>query len=158
MLIITAAYTGLRWGELVGLQWSRVDLDDGTVKVDAKVGALHEANGHLELGPPKTVASVRTVHRPPFLVDLLAEHRGRHPQVRYVFTASEGVGIGGRTSGAGSGCPRSTATRDAAGRQSRPICTSTIFGTHKTWMIEDEVPEVLQHNRLGHKFGGHRSG
>ncbi|MFD0207031.1 MULTISPECIES: tyrosine-type recombinase/integrase [Saccharothrix] len=26
--------------------------------------------------------------------------------------------------------------------------------THKTWMIEDGVPEVLQHKRIGHKFRG----
>ena len=26
--------------------------------------------------------------------------------------------------------------------------------THKTWMIEDRVPEVVQHQRLGHRFGG----
>jgi hypothetical protein len=28
--------------------------------------------------------------------------------------------------------------------------------THKTWMIEDETPKVLQHKRLGHKLGGVR--
>ncbi|MBP2337448.1 integrase [Saccharothrix coeruleofusca] len=26
--------------------------------------------------------------------------------------------------------------------------------THKTWLIEDGVPEVLQHKRIGHKFHG----
>ena len=26
--------------------------------------------------------------------------------------------------------------------------------THKTWLIEDRVPEVVQHQRLGHRFGG----
>jgi integrase len=26
--------------------------------------------------------------------------------------------------------------------------------THKTWLIEDGVLEVLQHNRIGHKFHG----
>ena len=28
--------------------------------------------------------------------------------------------------------------------------------THKTWLIEDRVPEVVQHQRLGHRFGGVR--
>jgi integrase len=28
--------------------------------------------------------------------------------------------------------------------------------TNKTWMIEDEAPEVLRHKRLGHKLGGMR--
>ena len=26
--------------------------------------------------------------------------------------------------------------------------------THKTWLIEDRVPEVVQHQRMGHRFGG----
>lgn len=26
--------------------------------------------------------------------------------------------------------------------------------THKTWMIEDRIPEILQHDRLGHAMGG----
>ncbi|WP_367139069.1 tyrosine-type recombinase/integrase [Saccharothrix sp. HUAS TT1] len=26
--------------------------------------------------------------------------------------------------------------------------------THKTWLIEHGVPEVLQHKRIGHKFHG----
>ncbi|WP_420803664.1 tyrosine-type recombinase/integrase [Saccharothrix deserti] len=26
--------------------------------------------------------------------------------------------------------------------------------THKTWLIEDGVPEVLQHKRIGHRFRG----
>ena len=28
--------------------------------------------------------------------------------------------------------------------------------THKTWLIEDRIPEVVQHQRLGHHFGGVR--
>jgi integrase len=43
-LIFTAAYTGLRWGELVGLRVDRVNLLRGTVDV---VEAMTETNGHL---------------------------------------------------------------------------------------------------------------
>jgi integrase len=39
VLIITAAYTGMRWGELVGLQWSRVDLDRGEIVIHLRDGA-----------------------------------------------------------------------------------------------------------------------
>jgi integrase len=28
---------------------------------------------------------------------------------------------------------------------------------HKTWMIEDDIPEVLQHDRLGHEMDGIKS-
>jgi integrase len=53
VLIITATYTGMRWGELAGLQWDHTNLHDGEIVVHPLVGALHEIRGRLELGPPK---------------------------------------------------------------------------------------------------------
>jgi integrase len=83
LLIVTAAYTGMRWGELAGLQWHNVDLDKATITIDPDKGALHEVHGHLELGPPKTMASVRTVHLPPFLVTALTAHQDtQQPRAR----------------------------------------------------------------------------
>ncbi|WP_143229234.1 site-specific integrase [Actinophytocola xanthii] len=41
VMIITAACTGMRWGELVGLQWSRVDLAGGVLVIAAEDGARH---------------------------------------------------------------------------------------------------------------------
>lgn len=157
VLIIAAAYTGMRWGELVGLQWSRVDLGEGVAVVDAKVGALHEVNGHLELGPPKTVAGARTIHLPEFLVELLDELRERHPGERFVFTASEGGWHRRANFRRRVWLPAVNGDRKS-GRE--PIAPGLHFHdlrhTHKTWMIEDEVPEVLQHKRLGHKLAGVR--
>jgi hypothetical protein len=60
------------------------------IDVDPKFGALHEVRGRLELGPPKTPASVRTVHLPPFLADELRAHRDRNPDARFVFTGAGG--------------------------------------------------------------------
>jgi integrase len=55
LLTVTAAYTGLRWGELAGLQWKRTYLGTNPrIEVDPEYGALHEINGRMELGPPKT--------------------------------------------------------------------------------------------------------
>ncbi|WP_142100014.1 hypothetical protein [Pseudonocardia cypriaca] len=92
LMILTAAYTGLRWGELAGLQWTRTHLDDACprIDVDATDGALHELGGRLELGPPKSTAGARTVHLPPFLADLLTVHRDHHPDTPFVFTGANG--------------------------------------------------------------------
>jgi integrase len=90
VVIITAADTGMRWGELAGLQWSRVDLNAGVLVIDSKDGALHEVKGTLGLGPPKSRASARSVDLPPFLVGLLDEPREGDPLARFVFTAREG--------------------------------------------------------------------
>jgi integrase len=157
VLIITAAYTGMRWGELVGLQWGRVHLDQGEIVVDGKDGALHEINGVLRLGPPKTVAGARTVHLPEFLVDVLAEHRERHRRARFVFTAAEG-GWHRRAN-----FRRRVWLPAVAGDRKRgwePIAPGLHFHdlrhTHKTWLIEDDVPEIAQCKRMGHKLGGVR--
>jgi integrase len=68
ILVIFAAYMGLRAGELAALRWERVDLLRGAVDV---VESYAEVHGALVLGPTKTYAR-RTVALPRFLVDLLA--------------------------------------------------------------------------------------
>jgi len=68
-LIMTAAYTGLRWGELAGLRLPRLDLERRTVTVTEQ---LTELSGQIEWGPPKTAAGRRTVSLPVLLADLLA--------------------------------------------------------------------------------------
>lgn len=74
VLIFTAAYTGLRWGELAGLRPTRIDLGRGTITV---VEQLNELSGRLEWGPPKTTAGRRAVSIPSALAELLATQLDR---------------------------------------------------------------------------------
>jgi integrase len=71
VLVLVAAYGGLRWGELVGLKVKRVDLLHGRVTVAEQVA---EVNGHLIPGPPKTAAGRRTITLPAVAAVALAEH------------------------------------------------------------------------------------
>ena len=89
ILVITAAYTGMRWGELTGLRRPNCKLDDARIHIDPDEGALHEVGGHLELGPPKTPAAVRDILLPPFLVELLRAHLDSHTH-DHVFTGRDG--------------------------------------------------------------------
>lgn len=67
-----AAWSGLRAGELFALTRAHVDAEKGTVRVER---ALVEISGQpLRFGPPKTSASLRTVHLPPPVADLLRQH------------------------------------------------------------------------------------
>jgi hypothetical protein len=59
-LVLVAAFSGLRWGELVGLRRKRIDLEAGTVMVAEQ---LVEVNGTFSVGPPKSAAGRRTVLR-----------------------------------------------------------------------------------------------
>jgi integrase len=89
VLIVTAAWTGARWGELAGLQRPNVHLDDGVIVIDPDIGALHEVNGHFELGPPKTAESARIIQLPPFLIPLLRTHLDSHDHP-HMFVTAEG--------------------------------------------------------------------
>ena len=70
-LVLTAAYSGLRWGELAGLRRCDVDLDGRTIAVRRK---LAEVNGELSFGPPKSAAGRRTIGIPTFVARSLAVH------------------------------------------------------------------------------------
>jgi integrase len=87
-LVLIGAYGGLRIGELAGLRRERVDLLRGTVEV-AEI--MTEVVGKLQIGPPKTRASRRTVGLPRAIVNALAEHLAPGGQpADFVFTGPQG--------------------------------------------------------------------
>ncbi len=86
-LIYTAAYTGMRWGELAALRVERLNLLRGMVDV---VESMSEINGHIEIQPTKT-GRPRTLSLPRSLCELLGEHLGRYPsEDGFVFSSTEG--------------------------------------------------------------------
>jgi integrase len=76
---VLAVMLGLRRGELLGLHWSDVDIDGGSLRV---VHTLQRVNGALHLVPPKTMSSVRTVPLPALCVDALRRHLARQEKER----------------------------------------------------------------------------
>lgn len=88
LLLTTALFTGLRQGELLGLQWEHVD---AVAKVIHVRTALDRNRQHV---PPKTPASVRDVVLPERLLDALTEARrcGRYGgRSDYVFPTRVGT-------------------------------------------------------------------
>jgi integrase len=73
-LYVMAVGTGLRLGELFGLQWCDVDLKAGAVTVRH---TQQELNGQLTLKEPKTAKSRRRVELPDKAVVALEDHRKR---------------------------------------------------------------------------------
>jgi integrase len=89
-LVLTAAYSGLRWGELVGLCRDDVDTKEGSIFVRRQ---LVEVNGMLSYGPPKTAAGKRLVALPKFVVRELESHIERFSEPGgdgLIFPAAEG--------------------------------------------------------------------
>jgi len=71
-LVLLAAFTGVRLGELRGLRRDRLDLVSGTVRIVEQVQEL--ADGTLLVGEPKSDAGRRTVALPEVLIPELEAH------------------------------------------------------------------------------------
>ena len=72
----SAVATGARRGEILGLQWKKIDLDakTPTIMIDANRTRTEAAAGTL--GTPKTAAGTRTIDLDDrSIVALLKEHR-----------------------------------------------------------------------------------
>jgi integrase len=67
-VVTILAYTGLRWSELVGLRVKDVDLTARRLYVRR---AAPEVEGHIVIGPTKTVAGTRTIPLPRVVIDAL---------------------------------------------------------------------------------------
>jgi integrase len=78
-LYLLALTTGMRQGELLGLRWQDVDLDNGELRV---VHALQRVEGILRLVQPKTAKSRRSVTLPAMTVEALRRHHGQQAEVR----------------------------------------------------------------------------
>ena len=76
-LVLFAAFTGLRWGEIVALRALDLDLEQGTVRVARKFAELQD--GRRVAGPPKSSAGVRTVALPAVLIQVMREHLAEFP-------------------------------------------------------------------------------
>jgi integrase len=91
-LILAAAFTGLRWGELIALRRADVDLDARTLSVARRLAELDDGTFHL--GPTKSTAGFRTVAIPSVLLPELRRHLadlvGSHPEA-LIFKGEKGA-------------------------------------------------------------------
>ncbi|MCA0143969.1 tyrosine-type recombinase/integrase [Blastococcus sp. LR1] len=77
-LILLAAWTGLRIGELSALRRVHLDLTAGTVSVRSSV--VDVIGQERSYGPPKSAAGRRTVAIPPHIIDNLEHHLATYAQ------------------------------------------------------------------------------
>lgn len=102
-LYLLAVTTGLRRGEMLGLKWTDIDLDAGTLKVSRSLDTYH---GPPTENAPKRQASRRASRLPAPVVEALRRHRAsqedrraalgtlwRGPEIDegYVFTTTVGT-------------------------------------------------------------------
>ena len=75
--ITLCLYSGLRIGELIGLEWSDVDLQRGIITIDKTVYREKNDNNEWQLyvDKPKTVSSERVIPLPAFVAEELKRHK-----------------------------------------------------------------------------------
>lgn len=89
-LLMLAVSTGMRQGELLGLHWRDVDLDDGSLQVRQ---VQQRQKGVLIYKRPKTAKSRRRIALAPTAVAALRAHSARLAQVRLRLGAAWAEGV-----------------------------------------------------------------
>jgi len=152
-LWIAAIGTGLRQGELLGLRWADVELDDASLTVTY---ALVRTDGAYALDEPKTARSRRALALPAFVVAALHEHRVR--QVAERLAAGEATADGlvfvspaGRPLNGGWVSHRWRAIARAAGID---VTFHGLRHTNATILRDRGIPEDVRMSRLGHTTTG----
>lgn len=143
MLVLLAAYTTLRFGELSELRRADVDLQAGVLMVTR---AVSRTDAGLEAGPPKSEAGIRDVTVPEFLLPDLAAHLLAHAQPGpdgLLFTAPKGGQLY-------QSCMfrEWDRARKAAGLPGFRF--HDLRHTGGTWLAEDGTPIKQSMRRLGH--------
>lgn len=174
LMWLVALFTGMRWGEIIGVRRSLLDLHPakrgqpahGSYLIDEKIGAVHETRGGQRyFGPPKEHKG-RTIELPAFLVEKLLAYLGTIPEDRdLLFCDTTGKAFNRsnyndrRWRPACDGWEGWEAKR---GRKARPPAEAVALGlvphdlrhTHKTWLAEDGCEPRARDERLGHATPG----
>ena len=179
--VLTTAFTGLRWGEGIGLHRDQVLLtrrqawDGGwfecpVIRVVQEVAEYEERDADgtklgtvLKLEPPKTEESERDIDVPPFLARLLRYHLDDWPHP-FVFCTPNGKwwrrgNWGKQLRPAADGRPERKKRRGVSYREGwEPIAPGMTMRdlrhTHDTYQAQIGVRSVLAFEQAGHKMPG----
>jgi integrase len=80
--LVLLSTTGMRRGEVLGLRWADVDLDNGLVRIVQTVQSVGQSLAFME---PKTDRSRRAIDLPASTVEVLRRHRREQLERRLLF-------------------------------------------------------------------------
>ncbi|MGC4960071.1 tyrosine-type recombinase/integrase [Gordonia sp. DT101] len=75
--VLLAGWCALRFGELIELRRSDVDLDQGVVSI-TRAAIRQDEDGRYVVTTPKSDAGVRVVHIPPHVLPVVTDHLDKH--------------------------------------------------------------------------------
>jgi integrase len=142
VMVLAAAYSGLRFGELCALRVNRFDPLRRTLRVEE---SLAEVRSQFIFKAPKSEPSRRTVSLPGFLVEELAQHLATYPDNSGLIFTAQGGGPIRRTN------LRRRIWLPAVAASVGESCTfHDLRHSHAALLIaQGEHPKVIQ-ARLGH--------
>jgi integrase len=151
-LVSLALATGMRRGELLGVQWGDIDLDGGALRVER---AVEETNAGLRLKAPKTKRGRRNITLPPEAVAMLRDRKVAQMQLRLVGGAGkleastlvfENVEGKLRSPRAVSRAWRRFTAREGL----RKVTFHALRHTHVSMLIHKRVDVLTVSRRIGH--------
>ena len=89
--ILIALFTGVRIGELCGLQMKDISLTDKTISINKTVQRIYDkkkGESYLHIGPPKTKTSARTIPVPSLLMNIIKKF---YTDTVFTMLDSEGI-------------------------------------------------------------------
>lgn len=157
-----AAFTGLRRGELLALQWRDLDLDKSTLAVRRSVSLIKEpGRRELVVGPPKS-GKERVVNLDPDTVDLLRKWRLERAKMSLQLVRNDAVVFGTIQNAFQdpdhfsqsfdrqvARCRTAVLAADPEAEFPR-IRLHDVRHTHATLMLKAGVPVKVVSERLGH--------
>lgn len=149
--VVIAFNTGMRRGEVCGLEWDKVNLYDGTIEVARNM--IQTGNGTYILGTPKTAAGYRTIEIGPTLITALKKqkHHQMEFRMRYGELYNENNFVCTKDNGdpvlPGSIKYKSRHVQDVLGF---PFNFHSLRHTHATMLIEAGESMKTVQERLGH--------
>lgn len=174
LMTLTALFTGMRWGEVIGVRRSFLDLHPaadgklahGTYTIDEKIGAVHEDRGGRRFFAWPKEHKGRTIELPPFLVEKLLAHLETFPVQRdLLFCDSKGNAFNRSNYNDRRWRPACDGWEGWDAKQGRkPLLPAPAVAkglvmhdlrhTHKTWLADDGCEPVARDERLGHATPG----
>ncbi|MEJ6620274.1 MAG: tyrosine-type recombinase/integrase [Pontimonas sp.] len=145
------AETGLRRGEALALRWTDIDLEKQTLWVR---GTLARTDQGLYVTSPKTQASVRQIHLPAHLIELLKSHLlaqsneivqagNKYVQKGFVFATRTGEPVDPRN--------LQRSVQIACKKAGLPVVSPhTLRHSAATTMLEAGIPIHVVSRQLGH--------
>lgn len=161
---IVAMALGLRQGEALALAWDRIDLENGTIKIDRELYSLpwqhgcpestddptnktpcHRRADHCKqrhsggrfIGDPKSDAGTRSLSLPQQLTDILARHQDDQQRIR----TEEGDRWTGFTAATGERLDLVFSQRDG-----KAMIASADWSAWKAFLKAADVPHVRLHD------------